>query len=83
MRRSTRGSFRGWRCAAAFALGRTGTVGHDGSGDFAIAFSTANPSAHRPADPVETVTRFNENSSAINELFLAVVESVEEAIWNA
>jgi D-aminopeptidase len=68
---------------AAFALGRTGTVSHDGSGDFAIAFSTANPSAHYPTDPVEMAERFNESGRAINALFLAVVEAVEEAIWNS
>ena len=68
---------------AAFALGRTGTVSSDGSGDFAIAFSTTSRWQHYPEDVIETAARFNENDRAINELFLAVVESVEEAIWNA
>ena len=72
------------RCArrAAIALGRTGTVSHDGSGEFAIAFSTANRWSHDPADPVEAVTRFHDGR-AINEMFLGVVEALEEAIWNA
>ncbi|MBL8132209.1 MAG: P1 family peptidase [Anaerolineae bacterium] len=68
---------------AAFALGRTGTVGHDGSGDFAIAFSTAHPWAHSPADAVAEVQRFTESNQAINQCFLAAVEALEEAIWNA
>ncbi|MDZ4771180.1 MAG: P1 family peptidase [Chloroflexota bacterium] len=67
---------------AAFALGRTGTVGHDGSGDFAIAFSTANPWDHSPSDAVASVERFTESGS-INACFTAAVETVEEAIWNA
>ncbi|MFN8448077.1 MAG: P1 family peptidase [Anaerolineae bacterium] len=72
------------RCArrAAIALGRTGTVSHDGSGEFAIAFSTANRWSHDPADPVEAVTRIHDGR-AINEMFLGVVEALEEAIWNA
>lgn len=68
---------------AAFALGRTGTVGHDGSGDFAIAFSTAHPWAHSPQDAVADVTRFTETNHDINQFFLAAVEALEEAIWNA
>lgn len=67
---------------AAFALGRTGTVGHDGSGDFAIAFSTANRWLHEPG-AFETVTRFNETGRQMDEFFRAAVESVEEAIWNS
>lgn len=68
---------------AAFALGRTGTVGHDGSGDFAIAFSTANRWQHVPAEALETVTRITESAAVMDECFRAVVESVEEAIWNS
>lgn len=68
---------------AAFALGRTGTVGHDGSGDFAIAFSTARPWDHVPADATASVERFTEASYAINACFTAAVETIEEAIWNA
>ncbi len=68
---------------AAFALGRTGSICQDGSGDFAIAFSTANRWSHYPADAVETISRFTEAESAINPLFHAVIEALEEAIWNA
>jgi D-aminopeptidase len=68
---------------APFALGRTGTFGHDGSGDFAIAFSTTNLSAHAPHAAVEMLPRFNETRESMDSLFLATVEALEEAIWNA
>lgn len=68
---------------APLALGRTGTVSQDGSGDFAIAFSTANRWLHTPSEAVEPVTRFSEQSATMNALFLATVESIEEAIWNS
>jgi D-aminopeptidase len=68
---------------ATFGLARTGTISHDGSGDFVIAFSTANRWAHEPQELVETTTRFTEDGRKLDELFLAVVESVEEAILNA
>lgn len=66
---------------AAFGLARTGTFCADGSGDFALAFSTANHWAHEPAEPVEQVTRFTE--SKIDELFAAAVEATEEALLNS
>jgi D-aminopeptidase len=67
----------------AYALGRTGTAGHDGSGDFAICFSTANRWQHDPADAVERVTRISESGAVMDELFRAAVEAIEEAIWNS
>jgi D-aminopeptidase len=68
---------------AGLGLARTGTISQDGSGDFVIAFSTANRWQHKPTEWVETVTRFTESGKAIDELFLAAVEVVEEAILNA
>jgi len=68
---------------APYALGRTGTIGHDGSGDFAIAFSTTNVWFHTPRAAVEMLPRFNETSESMDSLFLAAVEALEEAIWNA
>lgn len=68
---------------ATFGLARTGTTSHDGSGDFVIAFSTANRWLHAPAEVEQSVIRMTEAEKAINELFLAAVESVEEAILNA
>lgn len=73
-----------------FGLARTGSMGGHGSGDVAIAFSTA-PSvrlphlATGPTIPVEIVA---ENGAAglpsiIDALFAATIEATEEAILNA
>ncbi len=66
---------------AALGLARTGTISDNGSGDFVIAFSTSNRQLHDSQPVVETAMRFRE--TAINPLFVAVVESVEEAVYNA
>lgn len=68
---------------AVFGMARTGTFGQDGSGDFTIAFSTANRWQHYPAEPVDSVERLTESDRAIDEFFLAVTEAVEEAILNS
>jgi D-aminopeptidase len=65
---------------SAFALGRTGSVGHHGSGDFAIAFSTTNRTSHTPAARINPPLV---RDDALDPLFAAVVESLEEAILNA
>lgn len=67
---------------AAFGLARTGSTCHDGSGDFVIAFSTTSRRPHYPQNRVEVVPRVRD-SRVMNALFLAVVESVEEAILNS
>lgn len=64
---------------APFALGRTGTVCHHGSGDFVIAFSTAY-TLHEGTRPLAFLP---ETGTALNPLFQAVVESIEEAVYNA
>jgi D-aminopeptidase len=65
---------------SALALGRVGSFVSDGSGDFAIAFSTAERIPHGgPA--VRTVERLA--NDAASPLFLAAVEAVEEAIYNS
>ncbi len=73
------------RLAARGALGlaRTGAISSDQSGDFVLAFSTTNRSAHIPAELVELAARVNDDSTALDQFFLAAVESVEEAILNA
>ena len=65
---------------SAFALGRTGSVGHHGSGDFAIAFSTTHRTSHTPAAQISPPLV---RDDALDPLFTAVVESLEEAILNA
>ncbi len=57
----------------SFGLGRTGTSCHHGSGDFVVAFSTGGLSGVIP----------DHNNPALNGLFQAVVESVEESVYNA
>ncbi|MGB1289063.1 MAG: P1 family peptidase [Aggregatilineales bacterium] len=66
----------------SFGLGRTGTVGHHGSGDFVIAFSTANRYAHASQLTYDSILRLVE-TCLIDTFFTAVVESVQEAVYNA
>lgn len=68
----------------AFGLGRTGTACHHGSGDFVIAFSTANRSRHYTDSDlsVELIERLIE-ARWIDRLFTAVVECVEESVYNS
>lgn len=67
---------------ALFGLGRTGSSFSNGSGDFAIAFSTA----------PELRTRFGESalqartqlpSDGVSPLFQAALEATEEAVYNS
>jgi D-aminopeptidase len=67
---------------AVFGLGRTGSAYSNGSGDFAIAFSTS----------PEMRSRFNESTprarqvlptDATSPLFEAVLEATEEAVYNS
>jgi len=66
---------------AMMGLGRTGSSASNGSGDYALAFSTAT-SVRRPFDaPRHTTTELaNEEMSAI---FQASVDAVEEAVYNS
>ncbi len=66
---------------AIMGLSRTGSSASNGSGDYVIAFSTAE-SVRRgaSADPVTSTELSNESMSAV---FQAVVEATEEAIYNA
>jgi L-aminopeptidase/D-esterase-like protein len=60
-------------------MARTGSVGHNGSGDIFLAFSTANENALRPQ--ASGSRRFEVlDNVAMDPLFEAVVESTEEAI---
>lgn len=67
-------------------LARTGASGSNGSGDYAVAFSTS------PDVRIHTIANVNRNAprtlktlpnDAMSPLFLAVVESSEEAIYNS
>src|SRR5829696_4829231 len=71
---------------AMMGLARTGAAGSNGSGDYAIAFSTAADVRVRPLSqnernaPRSLKTLAND---AISPLFLAVIEATEEAIYNS
>ena len=60
-------------------LARTGATGHNGSGDFALAFSTANRFEFE--QPLSTANELDNN--VVSPLFDATCEATEEAIWNA
>lgn len=68
---------------AALGLARTGTHGGHGSGDLAIAFSTADRIPHDPEPAVRAVPTLNEQSPVLDRLFAAVVEATEEAVIDA
>ena len=68
---------------AQYGLGRTGTYGDHGSGEYAIAFSTAQRVAHTPPGAVVPARMLAEDGPVINALFQSVTESVEEAVLNA
>ena len=69
---------------AFIGVGRTGSPMSNGSGDFAIAFSTA-PSVRRGPLPGGRLTRSAEvvANDALSPLFEAVAEATEEAILNS
>ncbi|MBZ5526150.1 MAG: P1 family peptidase [Acidobacteriia bacterium] len=63
---------------AMLGLGRTGSSGSNGSGDFVIAFSTA-PALRIPAHGPAAVL----GNDDMSPLFEAVIEATEEAIYNS
>ena len=65
---------------AVLGLGRTGGFMSNGSGDFVVAFSTA---YRLPADGRAPASRELLPNASTSPLFLAAVESVEEAIYNS
>lgn len=66
-----------------FGLARTGAISGDQSGDFVIAFSTSNRFFHYPDTVIDTSPRFVDDGRTIDEMFLAVIEAVEEAVLNS
>jgi L-aminopeptidase/D-esterase-like protein len=63
-------------------LGRMGSYSGDGSGDIFIAFSTANPGAWGSKEGKTKQLAMLPNDD-MNPIFLATVQSVEEAVVNA
>ena len=63
-------------------LARTGAAGSNGSGDYAIAFSTAPEVRIRPTTAL-TRQLTEVTNQAMSPLFLATIEATEEAIYNS
>jgi D-aminopeptidase len=66
---------------ATLGLARTGSIAAHSSGDFVLAFSTAEDVPHEPAALTMRVGALN--NIYTSPLFAAVVETTEEAIGNA
>ncbi|KAF1021828.1 MAG: Beta-peptidyl aminopeptidase BapA [Paracidovorax wautersii] len=66
---------------AGVGLARTGSVYGHGSGDIALAFSTAYTLPHLPERPMPAVTLLHETQ--LDGLFQAAADSVEQAIVHA
>lgn len=71
---------------ALLGLGRTGSSASNGSGDYVLAFSTA-AEVRRHLDPRGGMGRTRQTTEVTNDemsqLFQAVVEATEEAIYNS
>jgi D-aminopeptidase len=66
---------------AVLGLARTGSTARHGSGDFMLAFSTANIIPHYPKLSTFQQTHFADTH--LNPMITATVEATEEAILNA
>jgi D-aminopeptidase len=66
---------------ALAGLARTGAAMTNGSGDYVIAFSTAESVRRRAAASLPTVPELSNND--VSPLFQAVIEATEEAIYNS
>ena len=66
-----------------YGMARTGGYGSNGSGDYAIAFSTHEGSRIRRGEQPPTVDRPVLDNEAMTSLFLAVTEATEEAILDS
>ena len=68
---------------AMMGLAKTGAAGSNGSGDYAIAFSTAPELRITNSKDRESPSQKHVSNDAMSPLFLAVIESTEEAIYNS
>ncbi len=67
---------------AAIGIGRNGTPGGNNSGDIFLAFSTANPRPMAHRAPTHLTLEIV-NDEKLDPVYLATVDSVEEAVVNA
>ncbi|WP_404451398.1 P1 family peptidase [Virgibacillus necropolis] len=68
---------------SAAGLGRTGSHIDNGSGDIAIAFSTANPYEHKSKEHLASMEFIRDDHPIMNQLFQAVIETTEESVINS
>lgn len=68
---------------AGIGLGRTGTHIHNGSGDIIIAFSNVNHVPHSSTEPFIQQQLLRDDHPVMNELFQAVIEATEEAVYQS
>ncbi len=68
---------------AFLGIGRTGSAMSNGSGDYALAFSTAESVRRTPERRAQRHTVESWPNDAMTPLFQAVVEATEEAVYNA
>ncbi|MFD1956318.1 P1 family peptidase [Paenibacillus thailandensis] len=68
---------------ASFGLANTGAIAHHGSGDIVIAFSNGNLVPHEPQSDFVPMRTVREDGALISACFRAVVEAVEEAVYNS
>jgi D-aminopeptidase len=66
---------------ALFGLARTGSTMSNGSGDYVIAFSTAESVRRRGSERTRSIEELS--NEALTPLFQAVAEATEEAIYNS
>jgi D-aminopeptidase len=67
---------------ASIGIGRNGTPGGNNSGDIFLAFSTANPQPMTHRAPARLALEIV-NDELLDPIYMAVVDSVEEAVVNA
>ena len=67
---------------AVFGLGRTGSSYSNGSGDYAIAFTTS-PEMRSRFGETEARARKVLPAGAVSPLFQAALEATEEAVYNS
>ncbi len=67
---------------AMMGLARTGSVAHNSSGDYVIAFSTSED-VRRDRVASEPVPSKTLSNAAMSPLFQAVVEAIQESVYNA
>jgi len=71
---------------AMMGLARTGAAASNGSGDYAVAFSTAADVRLKPLSQNERNSPRNQKTlanDAMSPIFLAVIEATEEAVYNS